>query len=267
MLATDFEYAGQYLKNWGCMICYTDSQSGFETIDNVAKRTFNTASQLYGRKFALTMSYYEDRIETSFQICKYDCKSGLSAFTPYEIREIKRWLCRPDFHKFKLIQENWADYYMNGSFNVSELKLKGYTYVLELNFISDAPFSLHEPITYKFRLDEPYVDKFTFFDISDEIGHIYPDLKIHVMQQGDLELINSAEDRFTIIENCYKDEEITITQDHVFYSSLPSHKIQNDFNYMFPRIANSYDSRKNVITASLPIEIEMTYSPYVKVVF
>ena len=268
MLATDFEYDGQYLKNWGCMVCYTDSSSDFDTIDNVAQRTYNTVSQFYGKHFALAYSYYEDRIEITFQICKYDCKSGMSAFTPYEVREIKRWLNRHEFHKFKLIQDNWADYYMNGTFNVSELQIAGHTYVLELNFISDAPFSKHEPITYKFRLENPDTDKFTFFDVSDEEGYIYPDMKIHVLKQGDLELSNSNEEsRITLIENCYKDEDITFTKDLVFYSSLPSHKIQNDFNYSFLRVSNSYTNRKNVITSTLPVEIEMTYSPYVKVVF
>lgn len=264
MLATDFEYDGQYLKNWGCMVCYTDVSSGFETIDNIAKRTFNTVSQFYGNKFSLVSSYYEDRVEISFQICKYDCKSGMSVFTPYEIREIKRWLCRPGYHKFKLIQENWADYYMNGSFNVSELQVRGQTYVLELNFVSDAPFSLHEPIKYKFRLNDGEV--FTFFDMSDEEGYIYPDMKITVLGQGDLRLTNSNEDRVTIIENCSFNEEITFTKDLVFYSSIPYHKIQNDFNYQFLRVSNSYDNRKNVIRSSIPVEIEMTYSPYVKVV-
>ncbi len=43
---------------------------------------------------------------------------------------------------------------------MSELQVNGQTYVLELNFVSDKPFSLHEPIKYKFRLNDGEV--FTF---------------------------------------------------------------------------------------------------------
>lgn len=52
----------------------------------------------------------------------------------------------------------------------------------------------------------------------------------------------------------------------LFSTSNPEHKIQNDFNYIFFRIANSYENRMNMLTFSLPVMAEITYSPYVKVV-
>ena len=249
------------------MICYTDVSSNFETLDYVAQRTYDSISQHYGKKFGLTVSYYEDRIEVSFQICKYSCNTQMTYFTPDEIRELRRWLSRPRYHKFKLIQPKWADYYLNGSFNISELQLGGRTFVLELNFVSDSPLVRHEPIKKIFEIIDPKTDKFTFFDISDEIGYIYPDIEIECLSDGNLDIYNSIEDRHTVIKNCSNGEKITFNDNLVMTTSVDPHKIQNDFNYKPFRISNSYESRKNIISSSIPVRITFEYSPYVKVVF
>lgn len=265
MVALDFEYAGEYLKDWGCIICDTNSAGELETIESDSQLTFDTVSQFNGKKFELTISYYEDHIEIPLQICKYSCTKGVLPMTVYESREMKRWLNRPDFHKFKLIQPDWADIYMEGSFNVNEIKLGGITYILELTFISNRPFALHEPIIYKFQTSNEN-SMFSFFDKSDEIGYIYPDIEIICLEDGDLEITNSNENRTTILRNCISNEKITFTKELVFYSSVPDHKIQNDFNYVFLRISNSYGNRKNILTFSKPVKVTITYSPYVKAV-
>jgi len=267
MVATDFEYDGEYLKNKGCVICNSDSSSGFESIDNISVRTFDSLSQYNGKKFTLTTSYYEDRIEITFQICKDVCLyKKATAFTSYEIKELKRWLGRPSYHKFKLIQPEWSNYYMNGSFNITELQLMGKTYILELKFVSDAPMAKHEPITNGCTIAEPSKEHFSFIDISDEIGQIYPNVIIECLSDGDLDIYNEKQDRHTVFKNCKEGEIITITNDLIIATSLPSHKIQNDFNYKFLSISNTYKSRINRFTFSIPVKIKMKYSPFAKVV-
>lgn len=265
MIVNDFEYAGEFLRDWGCMVCDIDTSNGFETINSDSQLTFDSVSQNNGKYFPLTTSYYTDRIEITFQICKYRCPNGLHPFTIYEVREIKRWLNRPNCHKFKLIQPDWADIYMMGSFNISEIKFNDQTYGLELTFISNRPFALHEPITYNFELDNG--TSYSFYDKSDEIGHIYPSAVITCLSSGNLQLINSQEpDRKTIINNVAKNEIITCTPNLIISTSLLSHEIQNDFNFKFPRIVNKYGDRKNIFTSSIPVKIEFEYSPYVKAV-
>lgn len=265
MIAQDFEYAGEYLKDWGYMICQTNSSSGFETINSDSQLTFDTISQFNGKLSELTTSYYEDHIEITFQICKFSCSKGITPITVYESKELKRWLNRPEFHRFKLIQPNWADIYMEGSFNIKNIEYNGQVYILELTFISNRPFALHEPVTYKFETSNED-NQFSIFDISDEIGYIYPDIQIICLEDGDLEINNSIENRVTFIKNCKKNEVINFTKELIFLSSDPEHKIQNDFNYIFLRIANSYGKRKNLLTFSKPVNISITYSPYVKAV-
>lgn len=265
MNVKDFEYAGEFLSDWGCIVCEIDASNGFDTINSDSQLTFDSVSQLNGKYFPLTTSYYNDHIEITFQICKYRCPDGIQPFTIYEVRELKRWLNRPDYHKFKLIQPDWADIYMIGSFNISEIKYNDQTYGLELTFISNRPFALHEPITYNFELSEGV--SYSFYDKSDEIGHIYPSTVITCLSSGNLELINSQEsDRKTIINNVSANEVITCNPGLIISTSLSSHEIQNDFNFKFPRIVNKYGDRKNIFTSSIPVKIKFEYSPYVKAV-
>lgn len=266
ILAKNFEYDGEFLNDRGFVICRTDAPSDFETIKSDSQMTFDTTSLTNGKSMELISSVYEDRIELSFCICKYSCKNpDPSPITLEESRNIKRWLNRPTFHKFKLIQPEWSNIYMEGSFNVQNIEIMGKVYMLELTFISNRPFALHEPITYKFSTTAQN-KQFSFFDMSDEIGYIYPNIKIKCLQSGNLEILNSAEDRRTVINNCAVGEIITFSPELLMETTKPDHLIQNDFNYQFFRISNSYRSRKNILTFSIPVEVEITYSPYIKAV-
>lgn len=265
MLAYDFEYDGEYLKDWGYIICNGDSSGELETINSDSQLTFDTISQFHGKKFELTTSHYDNHIEITFQICKFTCDKGITPMTVYETRELKRWLNRPEFHRFKLIQPNWADIYMEGSFNINNIEFIDQVYFLELTFISNRPFALHEPVKYEFQTSNQN-QTFSFYDMSDEIGYIYPDIEITCLFDGDLEIYNSNEKRKTIIKNCLQNEVISFSKNLLLSSSILSHKIQNDFNYIFLRISNSYGNRKNTLTFSKPVKVKIKYSPYVKAV-
>lgn len=266
MLAIDFQYAGEYLKDWGFLILDPERNSGFTTIDSDSQLSFNTVNMLNGKLFALTKSEYEDRIEIKFCICKSFCQKKVPVpITLDESRELKRWLNQPTYKKFKLIQPDWADIYMEGSFNVNNIEFNGKVYFLELTFISNRPFALHEPVTYKTTLSSSNLI-YKFFDSSDEIGHIYPELKIKCLKSGELRIENSNENRVTLIKNCTVGEIITFTPELLISTTNPTHKIQNDFNYVFLRVSNSYRNRLNKLTFSIPVEMELSYSPYVKAV-
>ena len=101
-------------------------------------------------------------------------------------------------------------------------------------------------------------------DTSYEEGYIYPHMEIIVNADGDLHIHNAIENRNTIISGCLTDEIITMDYP-VIQSSISSHNIQNDFNWNFFRIANTYDNSRNDLTISLPCSIKLTYSPIVKV--
>lgn len=267
MQAKDFEYDGEFLSDKGYIICSLD-ESNVQTINSDSQLTFNTQSFLNGKKLAYSSVLYEDRIEFSFLIMKKPCGKTQNqlAISGHEERELKRWLNRHNANKFKFIQPEWENIFLNGSFNVNNVEISGILYFLELNFISNSPLAFKENVSHKFVASSSN-NKYTFFDESDEIGYIYPNLlKITCLESGDLEIHNSNENRTTVIKNCTKNEVITFNGDLYFFSSLPSHKIQNDFNYTFFRISNSYKNRRNELTLSKPAVIEFSYNPYVKAV-
>lgn len=105
-------------------------------------------------------------------------------------------------------------------------------------------------------------------DTSYEEGFIYPYTEITIGDIGEekknLRIHNAIENRETYITNC-KSGEVIIMDYPVIKSSDSSHNIQNDFNWNFFRVANTYENSRNDLTISLPCSIKIKYSPIVKV--
>ena len=108
------------------------------------------------------------------------------------------------------------------------------------------------------------VYKASINDTSYEEGYIYPQMEIAVKKDGDLKIHNAIENRETYIGKCVAGEVITLDYP-VIQSSISSHNIQNDFNWTFFRVANTYNNSRNDLTISLPCLIKIKYSPIVKV--
>lgn len=104
----------------------------------------------------------------------------------------------------------------------------------------------------------------SIFDASHEEGYIYPHTEITILEDGDLNIYNVLEDRNVHISNCTSGEVITMDYP-IIKTSSDTHKIQNDFNWNFFRVANTYDNRRNDLTTSVPCRIKIEYSPIVKV--
>lgn len=264
MKSYDFEYDSLRLSDKGFVICTFDSTS-IETVSNGSYISFNTVSTLNGTKHELTSSVYEDCLTATLQICKNPCAANdLEEISLEDMRDIMRWLNRKSFHKFKLLgDDEYLNIYFEASFNVSKIEINGLLYGFELEMFTNTPFGLHEPVIININ-NEQENDTHSIFSKSDEEGYIYPKMEITMKSGGDLEIYNNIEDRTMVIKNCSSDEVITIDYP-IITSSLSSHKIQNDFNWKFFRIATEFKNKRNEITVSLPCVIKMQYSPVVKV--
>ena len=274
MKAYDFEYDGVRLSDRGFIICKFDS-SGVETVSNGSEITFNTVPTLNGIKHELTSSTYDDCLEATFQICKNLCDTTDEEISLDDMRDIMRWLNRKGFHKFKLIDDEYSGIYFEASFNVSKIEINGRICGFELEMFTNMPFAIQEPVTIVINNEEnaivvdnkeDYVVR-SFFSKSDEEGYIYPDMEIVISKDGNFKMDSITEDRTMEIRNCSSGEVIKIDYP-IIESSLGdsrSTKIQNDFNWIFFRVATSFKNRENEFTTSLPCTIKMTYSPIVKV--
>lgn len=258
----DFEYDGLNLSNKGFIICKFGSD-GTKTVSNGSNITFNTVSTMNGAKYELTSSEYDDFITSKFQICKHPCIADSMEISLNEYRDIMRWLNRKEFHKLKFLNEEYMNIFFEASFNVSKIEINGKIYGFELEMFTNRPYALREPIYHTIKNLQENGEK-TISSISDEDGYIYPQMEITINQDGDLEIYNDFEKRTMKIANCKSGEIINVNYP-IIESSIPSHKIQNDFNWKFFRIAKSFKNRKNDIKISLPCIIKIKYYPIIKV--
>ena len=75
-----------------------------------------------------------------------------------------------------------------------------------------------------------------------------------------LKITNSSDlGHVTRIANCKQNEEITMDCIHEIIQSTNHSTLYNDFNYKFPRLKNTYYNSKNVITFSIPCDVEINY--------
>lgn len=263
MKAFDFEFANKKLSDFGFIIANFGGNKGLETIDG-AEITFNTVASLGGLTHNLVSTQYESCLETVIQIAKYSCGSDIQEISSTEFREISSWLNRRKFLKFKILDKSHIDlYYMANIASIGRIELDGRLVGLELNIITNSPHAFKEPMIINIKnTEENGVHRIN--NASYEEGYIYPYTEIVVNADGDLNIHNAIENRETIVKNCVSGEVITMDYP-VVQSSISSHNIQNDFNWNFFRMANTYENSRNDLTISIPCEIKIKYSPIVKV--
>lgn len=262
MKAYDFMFGEHSLSEFNMMICSFGSK-GLGTISNGSEIKFNTISTLGGSKHELVSSEYEECLGTTIQICKNYCGSDVKEISSAEFRQLTKWLSRKRFLKFKPLSEDYIDLYFEASFNISKVELDGVLVGLELEVITNRPFALKEAKTIVVK-NTSQNGKHSINDTSHEEGYIYPHTEIKIIENGDLNIYNDIENRNTYIANCIAGEIITMDYP-IIRSSISSHNIQNDFNWKFFRVANTYENSRNDLTISIPCEIKIKYSPIVKV--
>lgn len=260
----DFEYDGLRLSDFGYVLCEFDS-SDKDTVSNGSQITFNTVSTLNGSKYELTSSTYDTCLEATFQLCKNPVKNDVDEMeiSVEELKELMSWLNRKEFHKFRLLDNEFTNCYFEVSFNIKRIESNTKVIGLELDAVTNRPFALMEPVTIVLENDEEN-GEVSINDLSDDEGYIYPTTTITLKSDGDLTIYNCLEERSTYIANCTNGEVITMDYP-VITTSDSSHQIQNDFNWNFFRIAGTYADKENNLIVSLPCTIEIEYSPIVKV--
>ena len=280
---TDFEFNGQRASDFGCMVCNFDGV-GLETVSAGSNLVLNTVNKTMVNNFDIMSTKYDEPFTTTFQICKHTCKNYNPDTQELEeelIARMMRWLNKKHYRKFKMLYSDGkcSDIYYKGTFTLIQMITLGERVVgLELTFQANAPFGYYEPL--EFYMEFPNTEtEFCIYDTSDEEGFIYPSkVEITVLEDGDLEIYNSQEHKYTIIKNCIAGEMITLDgANKIILSNVAHPTIYNDFNYTFIRIMNKSgecddyygvnneeDERENVFTVSLPCNIYLKYSPICK---
>lgn len=263
MDAKYFVYDDISLKTMGYVICTFESSSSSSTTDS--QRNFNTVSIQNGKYKKFITSTYENPLPMTFGIMKDPCFTDQYELTEYEMENLKRWLNRPTPHKLQINGTGLHNIYWEGSFNVSQEIFNGRRIGAVLTFTCNAPFG------YKNFYDVTWNsggDPLTITDISDEIGYIYPTIKIKCNSGGEF-IMSDKVGRTTRIKNCIAGETITILPNLQITTDNDIHRktIYDDFNYVFQKVENSFKDRKNVYqTSGIGCSIVFNYKPIAKAV-
>lgn len=269
MTAQNFVYDNIPLSNFGLAIC-TFNNSSMDTVSLGSQISFELGTVPGREKRNFIHRNYQETITATFQAAKVNPASSVAQeITSAELSYLMRWLNRKDgFHKFKLLQEGYENLYTYAGFNVSKIEVAQRVVGLELTMYTLYPYLLEEQseLTYEIPMAGAHL---SVVDTSDEIGHIYPNVTIECRSEGDFSFSNFRENRTTTICNCKKDERITIDGENLIVrTSDPSHEIQDDFNYIYPRIANSFGNRENQIEiGGIDCRVTLQWSPIRKVGF
>lgn len=267
MYSTDFEYDGAYLSDFGFMVCSFDGGGGASNVTAGSELTFNKVSRNGGKYFGLTSAIYESCISAEFDICKNPDVYDDLIISNDEYRDLMRWLNRCEFLPFRVENEDDVDSdvcYFDVSFNVEKIKIAEKLCGLHLTMETNKPFGYGLPVKNEWSISDATA-VYTLYDLSDEIGEIYPDMQITINADGNFSIHNSLTNCTMYIANCTAGEVITIHGlSQIIESSVSGHKIANDFNFVFFKIGNTVNNRANEITVSLACDLSITYKPVIK---
>lgn len=264
----DFEYDGRLLSDAGFILCTFDSP-GLDAPDSGARITFTTVSRNGGEKYFLAGTKYDSCIQSDFSICKNpDVYLGDDFYiTDNEYREIVRWLNRKDFHKFRLIDYDGFEgerCHFYASFNLKKRMLANRIVGIDLEMETNAPFGFGDMYTCTIDASDTS-GEYKVSAVSDDEGIIYPNMEITCLSDGDLQIRNEDEDIDMVVKGCKNGEIITIDGETlVISSSLPEHKLEKDFNFIFFRLRNAYRNLSNTVSVTLSCKIKLFYEPIIK---
>lgn len=268
MILSDFEWCGQSGSLFGLLPCNFDSPA-LEANENGATLEFTTVRVPGSDRQRPLSGRYAEALTGTFQVCKNPKTTPAPFFTTEDIRFFNRWLNRRDgYHTFKICIKGdggYPEYYFRAFLNLKKLELGGRVVGLEITVTTNSPYAYFEPKTAVMHLTAN-TPRYTYTDVSDEVGCLYPTFTIQCDASGDLVLQNSLSGIKSRIEGCSPGEVLTMDSEHrILSSSLRKDAVMKSFNFGWLDIMNTYEDRRNIYSANLPCTVTMTYSPIAKV--
>lgn len=265
MTMEDFSFGDDRLSDYGCMVAGINTQFS-HSASMGSKLNLETIKNRVTGQNKIINTDYDEVVSATFDICKNPFRNSNSMdFSDGELSFFMRWLNKKNYEKFKPIydDESYSDLYFYGSFNeIYAINISGKIVGLTVTFTSNAPFGYANEKEFNVSIDNAD-DSFIFYDDSDEVGYLYPSFyEITCMVSGNVKISNNMDTKSTVINNCIKNEVITMNCTNKIILSSKAHlTLFNDFNYNYPRFVNKMTERKNIFTVSLPCKIKIKYSP------
>ena len=237
------------------------SDDGTQEMGNV---DMTTVKAPHSNKFLKANATYNSPLVITFSLIKMNCADWNDyIFTEREIGFISRWLARKDYKQLRFFQDGWEDIHYNAVMKVNQHMVGGQCVGFDITATCDAPWGYDETqtTTIDATTGQREVD---VHDDSDEIGDIYPNVFINVLDNGTISIKNNFTGKTTKIKNCVAGEKITLSNHSIestecipdpsgpTYDYKGNHPtLFDDFNWTWPTISNYFtpsntrDSRVN----------------------
>lgn len=254
-----FIFDNKTSDDFGLLICNIEGKEPSESSGGEIEIT-KIESPIQNRWCKSGNSHYKDALQFSFQVVK----SSFKPFDAYEYSSISRWLCRKDDYKdFMITRQDYDNIHFYVQFNVSPVEVAGNIIGITVTGTTDSPFGYSQ--LNKYVIESNGYAEYTIFDLSDEIGYIYPNIEINVNRNCDISITNLHENRTFTLNDCVANEIIKIDGKLLQMTTNANRNIYESTNYIFPRIANDYDNRKNVFRVQGNCTVTMKYRQIRKV--
>lgn len=240
MYCTDFEFDGELLSDHGFMICQFDGNDNSWSGGEV---TFITSKPPYQDRQDYYTYSYDTPITITFSVCKNTCENDDREMyiTQDDYSDMSRWLCRQDgYHWLRFDQEGWEDVFYNSYINITPYQINGRTLGFNITVTTDSPYAYSQEYKYNFNFDTNNI--FTFKNYSDAVGSIYVDATIIPKENGNIEFVSGNDEHhcLTKINNVGIGDEIRLNGNNDILVGITN---PNNFNFVFPIVANSYKDR------------------------
>lgn len=275
MYLTDFIYDGVKLSSLGYLVGSAVTSNN-ESASAGSKLDLQTVMNRGNNINQIITAQYNETITATFDIIKISCNSEDKGIVEdSEISYIMRWLNRTTNYKFKPIYNDstFPDVFFMGTFTeINTIQKGGNVIGFTITFVANTPYGYADYEDREFELNIPLGSDTisqVYYDESDEYGIHYPELFIvELYNPGDFELKNELSNKSTIVENCLSGEILTFDCIHRIITSSKASlhpTLFKDFNYIFPSLCNTYESKENIITVNTSCKINLTYKPIRKV--
>lgn len=254
--SSDFSFNGITAKSLGLCLCSFDGTT--ETANAGSTLEITTAKAVGSHKWYSYGQEYSEPLSFAIHITKIDG----TGFAMREKAMIARWLLRIDGYKpFQFGSGDYMDIIFNArGENMKEIVVAE-TQGIEVNFICESPFGFSPVIHKQYKITGDN-QQFYFNNQSEEMGYIYPKMKITVDADCDISIINQSDkNRVTTIHDCQAGEVITLDNElKIINTTIPLfHDIQNCFNYQWFRFYRGEFEQDNQLTISGLCTIKLEY--------
>ncbi|WP_343209456.1 phage tail domain-containing protein [Anaerolentibacter hominis] len=259
--AMDFTYDGISSESYHILLCKINEHNLVETLSAGSAVELTTAKPARARSWSYLGQQYTSPIEFDITIAKKD----FSPISEAEQGLLNRWLIRTDGYKmFQFQSDEYADIaFFATATESTNVSINGH-YGMTFHMVCNAPFAFKSKET-EYVIPFDGNDTFLLYNTSDEVGDLDPWMEVKVEQDGDLEFTNALTGEKTLIRDCVRGEILSIDSQNRKLSSSTGRIVLNDFNFIWPKLAKTYQSEENLLSCSLPCTVTLRYREIRKV--